>query len=214
MVTASNNPNPEDPFYGYVQSGGYSGTAKDLDNAIKVLALPDGFIKTTALTKTGNEISISPLDFKWRLNQTEYVNPALFTRSIRSAAIGYNRIDIIVATIYSVFVLIEGEESLDAALEPTIPDGTLKAAFVSVFGEEIGGVYIPNDKPTPTPFGTFEWIMRGSDHQGKTPIAGDRFQGMISATEFSDSLIWNGIGELNITNLSNFNILNSTTIIL
>jgi hypothetical protein len=214
MVTASNNPNPEDPFYGYVQSGGYSGTAKDLDNAIKVLALPDGFIKTTALTKTGNEISISPLDFKWRLNQTEYVNSDLFTRAIRPAAIGYNRIDIIVATIYSAFVLIEGEENLYAALEPPKPEGTLKAAFVSVFGEEIAVDYIPNDMSPPPPFGTFEWVMRGSDHDGRIPIAGDRFQGMISATEFSDSLIWNGIGELNISNLSNFNILNSTEITL
>src|SRR6187402_2245727 len=64
----------------------------------------------------------------------------------------------------------------------------------------------------PPLFGTFKWVRRGTDHTGDSPIAGDIFEGMISSTEFSDSLIWNGIGELNNTNLENFNILNSIEI--
>jgi hypothetical protein len=144
-ITASNNVFPHDPDDNFLEKGGYVGTAKDLDDAIKELAFPDGFLKTTPLTKTGNNISIDPLDFKWRINQVEYVNPALFTRTINPATEGYNRIDILVATIYSVFVLIEGEESIDSALEPDTPEGTLKAAFISVFGGDIVHVSEPTN---------------------------------------------------------------------
>jgi hypothetical protein len=73
-------------------------------------------------------------------------------------------------------------------------------------------VGIPVKKDTPLLFGTFEWIMRGTDHNSDTPLAGDLFQGMVSATEFSNSLVWNGTGALNNTNLENFNILNTIQI--
>lgn len=61
----------------------------------------------------------------------------------------------------------------------------------------------------PPAFGTFKWIMRGSDHAGTAPIAGDIFAGMITATEFSSCMIWNGIGAKDNTNLENFTILTS-----
>jgi hypothetical protein len=67
---------------------------------------------------------------------------------------------------------------------------------------------------TPPTFGEFEWIMRGTAHTGSTPIAGDVFRGIISAIgqplEISESLIWNGTGALNQSNLINFEIRNST----
>lgn len=63
---------------------------------------------------------------------------------------------------------------------------------------------------TPPPFGTFHWIMRGTDHNSPTPIAGDIFEGVISQLgdpiELSSSLIWNGTGPHNNTNLANFEI--------
>lgn len=62
----------------------------------------------------------------------------------------------------------------------------------------------------PLPFGDFEWIERGSAHTGDIPIAGDVFKGMISLTEYSDCMVWNGTGALNNTNLVNFDIKTST----
>jgi hypothetical protein len=67
-----------------------------------------------------------------------------------------------------------------------------------------------NSKRLPPPFGVFEWVARGSDHGLNNPIAGDLFQGFISPTEFSNTLIWNGIGATDNSNLANFQILNST----
>lgn len=59
----------------------------------------------------------------------------------------------------------------------------------------------------PLPFGVFKWEKRGTNHTGQTPIAGDIFSGMISATEKSDFLVWNGQGtSFDINNLLNFNI--------
>jgi hypothetical protein len=66
----------------------------------------------------------------------------------------------------------------------------------------------------PPPYSTFRWIMRGTDHNSPTPIAGDVFEGVISQVgeplQFSSSLIWNGIGPHNNTNLANFEIRQST----
>jgi hypothetical protein len=82
-----------------------------------------------------------------------------------------------------------------------------------LMAEEFNDVVVAiNELIIPRPFGTFKWILRGSNHNGTTPIAGDIFEGMISETEFSDSLIWNGTGPHNNTNLENFNILNSIEI--
>jgi hypothetical protein len=64
----------------------------------------------------------------------------------------------------------------------------------------------------PPPFGNFVWIARGTNHAFDHPIAGDVFQGFVSANEFSWSLIWNGIGAKDNTNLVNFNILNTISI--
>lgn len=213
-ITASNNVFPHDPDGNFLEKGGCVGTAKDLDDKINEIGYPDTFLKKTKPTKLGSVITINPLEFEWRLDQIEYTNPNLYNTTIVNATIGYKRIDILVATKYSNFVKIEGEESIGTALEPATPDGTLKAAFISISGEDITGIYMPDPLASfPPPFGTFKWILRGTDHDGEIPIAGDIFQGMISATEFSNSIIWNGIGELNNTNLSNFNILTSTEII-
>lgn len=65
---------------------------------------------------------------------------------------------------------------------------------------------------TPPAFGTFVWEKRGTNHSGQTPISGDIFSGMISATEGSNEMIWNGTGALNNTNLANFNILSTFNI--
>lgn len=64
----------------------------------------------------------------------------------------------------------------------------------------------------PPPFGTFEWIARGTNHSNPFPIAGDVFRGMISSTEYSECMTWNGIGALNNTNLVNFDIKTSIEI--
>jgi len=144
-IRASNNVFPHDPDDNFLEKGGYVGTAKDLDDSIKAIGLPDDFIKTTPPTKTGSLITINALDFKWRLDQIEYVNSNNYSTTIENATIGYNRIDIIVATKYSNFVKIQGIESIDTALEPPIPEGTLKAAFISVFGDTILDIISPID---------------------------------------------------------------------
>jgi hypothetical protein len=80
---------------------------------------------------------------------------------------------------------------------------------------EIGTFFsftIPSISALIPAFGTFKWVMRGTDHAGTVPIAGDIFAGMISATEFSSCMIWNGIGALDNTNLANFNIVTSIEI--
>jgi hypothetical protein len=144
-IKASNNVFPHDPDDNFLEKGGYTGKAKDLDDKINKIIYPDAFLKTTPPTKIGSLITINALDFKWRLNQIEYVNSNNYGTTIENATIGYNRIDIIVATKYSNFVKIQGVESIDTALEPPIPEGTLKAAFISVFGDTILDVILPID---------------------------------------------------------------------
>lgn len=102
------------------------------------------------------------------------------------------------------------EFSIDGIIYGTIPEG-IEALLPIIYARySLGEVIIPNS--TPPAFGTFKWTMRGSNHNGDMPIAGDVFEGMISANEFSNSLVWNGIGPHNNTNLANFNIQNSTEI--
>ncbi len=86
-------------------------------------------------------------------------------------------------------------------------------SYVTQMPNKLGGLvetFAMLSDVRPPAFGTFTWIARGTNHENNFPIAGDIFQGMISATEFSNTLKWNGYGELNNSNLANFNMSNSS----
>ena len=159
MIKASNNPfscEPNDQYPDKLDKGGYTGTAKDLDDKINLVAFPDDFLVIGEITKTGNTVSIQPLTFQWRIDQILFENQNLFSTIITPATEGYNRIDIIVATNFGAFIKIQGIEGIDSAQEPPIPENTLRATFISVFGSEI-------TEPTP-------------------PIAGDAYIAKSEAT--------------------------------
>lgn len=154
MIKASNNPfpcEPNDKYPDMLARGGYTGTAKDLDNKINSALFPDDFIVIGEITKTENTISIQPLAFQWRIGQVLFENQDLFSTVITPATEGHNRIDIVVATDFGVFIKIQGIEGVDSAQEPPTPDNTLRVAFISVFGSEIA-------TPTPPIIGDFKTI--------------------------------------------------------
>jgi hypothetical protein len=106
-------------------------------------------------------------------------------------------------------------QELIALVNENFPNNVIKAITPVILRNTMHAIILSNGNAVITPpFGSFRWIMRGTDHNSLTPIAGDVFEGIISQTgeplQFSSSLIWNGIGPLNNTNLANFEIRQST----
>jgi hypothetical protein len=166
MIKASNNPFPHDPYGPWQQmlpNGGYEGTAQDLKNEINELALPDAVLVKGAITKTGNELSISALAFTCRIDQEEYTNPNSYSATIAEATEGYHRIDILVFTKFSTIVKIQGTEGIESAKEPDTPEDTIKIGFISIFGDNIyDPIVVIDGVAYVEKLESAEWIVRGS----------------------------------------------------
>lgn len=132
-------------------------------DAINELSFPNGFIKTSPLTRVDNEISIDPFDFKWILNKLIIENEDSYSTTINPAVDGYHRKDIIVANETGGFDKVEGDEDVDIALRPDIPENTLLVSEIDVFGATVIG----STSPVVTNFvekaESEEWIIPGGD---------------------------------------------------
>jgi hypothetical protein len=112
-------------------------------DAINEIGLPDGFIKTTPLTRVDNLVSIGALDFKWILNKVIYENANPYSTTISAAPDGFHRKDIIVANTSGGFNKYEGDDDTEVAVQPNTPDDTLLVSVIDVFGATIGTPSFP-----------------------------------------------------------------------
>ncbi|MGZ9736553.1 hypothetical protein [Flavobacterium sp. GNP002] len=127
--------------------GGYNGTAKILDDRIKVLedggasgGSSDVFLEVGTIQKVGNTVSIDANSFKWKINNVEYLTTSAFSQAINTATDGYYRIDLLVANTSGGYNLIQGIESTDIVSKPDLPANTLEVTFIPVFGSTIGNI--------------------------------------------------------------------------
>jgi hypothetical protein len=115
-----------------------------IKRAINELGLPDGFIKTTPLTRVGNVVSIAALDFKWILNHNVLENTIPFSANILPATDGKYRSDILVANTLGSFSLYQGPEDAMSAIQIPTPEDTLFVTVITVYGSNIISIVNPN----------------------------------------------------------------------
>lgn len=107
-----------------------------------------------------------PEGFVWVINTNTYFNANDEVFEIEEATAGFYRTDIIVAQASETqpFVYIQGVESEDTAVPPTVPDNTLLVTSISVFGDQIG---------TPTsPIDGSEFIKKQSEQWANYTLTG------------------------------------------
>ncbi len=97
--------------------GGYTGTAKDLDDKINLINLPDEVTKDGIVTINGLNISIGQNEFNWRINTVEFTNTPAFTATLDPSPNNFFRSDLLQGNNigqYSIKKGIEGEFSSTA----------------------------------------------------------------------------------------------------
>jgi len=145
-ILASNNVFPHDPddnWRSKTDKGGCELTAQELLNKINEFVAPDDIIVPGTISKVGSVISILALAFTCRIDQQILRNIDDYSTTIANASVGFNRIDILVFTKFSTIIKIQGTESILDVQEPPTPEGTLKLAFISVFGSEVLNPEVP-----------------------------------------------------------------------
>ena len=121
-------------FGGKLDKGGYTGTAKTLDDRISAIEFPDEILIRGEAPLTGDTINIAALAFTVRINQNEITNPLAYSTVINPASEGYNRTDIITINESGVFAKIEGVESVDIAVKPEPLANTLEVVSIDITG--------------------------------------------------------------------------------
>jgi len=126
-------------FIEKLDKGGFTGTAKNIDDRLSAVENPDRVLKFGAITLTGLNISIPVSDFAWVLNKTPFLSPDAYSETINAATTGMYRNDIVVGNNLGMYQIIQGLEGTTgtAAVEPSVPPGTIKLGFISVFGATV-----------------------------------------------------------------------------
>lgn len=93
-----------------------------------------GLISIGSIVENGNEITLNEVVWKFENQQFE-VDSQVF--NIPPATEDYFRTDIIVGNNLGELVLIQGEESTDNAVAPSIPENAVLIASINVFGDTI-----------------------------------------------------------------------------
>ena len=121
---------------------------RDAINELAQGSLPDAVLKTGTISITGLAVNIAANAFAWRINQQSFLNPPSYGVNLTAAANGFYRADIIVGTSTGTYQVVQGNPSATTAIEPDVPEGTIRLAGVVVFGMVVG-------QPTPTPITNF-----------------------------------------------------------
>jgi hypothetical protein len=131
---------------------------------------PDIITTIGTVNQTGANITIDALAFAWRIAQVNYTNTLQYTTTIASATEGFNRIDILVANTSNGFTKIQGVESADVAVKPSVPANALEAAFINVYGAVIS---------TPQP------AINGSEYVAKNELSAKKLYGTGNKAAFT-----------------------------
>jgi hypothetical protein len=126
---------------GKLDTGGFVGTAQDLNNRILDFELPDAILVQGIATLTGDTVSIAANAFTVRINQNVITNIGAYSTVIAPATTGFSRIDVIVANEAGSFEKVVGAEVADSigiVPEPQILVNTLKVFFIQIDGAVIG----------------------------------------------------------------------------
>jgi len=119
--------------------GGFQGTAQDLANSIAALEMPDKVLKYGQINLSGLNLSITANSFAWVLNQTQFLTPDAYAKTITAATDGMYRTDIVAGNNSGSYEIIKGTEAATgaAATEPKVSPGKIKVGYVLVFGNTI-----------------------------------------------------------------------------
>ncbi|TPG41966.1 hypothetical protein [Flavobacterium pectinovorum] len=123
-------------FVEKLDKGGFTGTAKNIDDRLSAIENPDRVLKFGTITLTGLNITIPANAFVWVLNKISYLSSDAYSETISAATTGMYRNDIVVGNNLGTYQIIQGLEGTTgtAAAEPSVPIGTIKLGFISVFG--------------------------------------------------------------------------------
>lgn len=117
--------------------GGYTGTAKDLNDRINSVQFPNEILINGPVLLENGTVSISANDFTVRINQNVVSNADDYNVVINPATQGFNRTDIIVINQNGEFTKIQGQESVDVAVKPVPSADTLEITSINVLGNTI-----------------------------------------------------------------------------
>ncbi|WP_337966772.1 hypothetical protein [uncultured Flavobacterium sp.] len=135
-----------------LDKGGFIGTAKNIDDRLSAIENPDRVLKFGTIALAGLDVTIAANAFAWVLNKISYLNPDTYSKTIIAAATGMYRNDIVVGNEAGTYEIIKGSEGATgaAAIEPSVPTGTIKLGFISVFGATVidSGSTPSIEKPT------------------------------------------------------------------
>ena len=95
----------------------------------------NGLISTGGISLVGTTVTITA-PIVWFINGVTYTKATNSVFTINSATAGFYREDLIYATTSSTLIKLEGAENASAAIEPTLPAGTIKVSVVDVFGSD------------------------------------------------------------------------------
>lgn len=127
-----------------LDSGGYTGSAEDLDYRISGLEYPDEVLSRGTITVLDNTVSIDSNTFIVRISGDLIENVDNYIDEINLASAGFNRIDIIVLDINGNFLRIQGDETANIAVKPQKPDNTVEITSINVIDTSIDNV-TPSD---------------------------------------------------------------------
>lgn len=123
--------------------GGYTGTAKDIVDSIKVVEDPDVVLKYGDIETDALHVHVAAAAFKWRLNHVDFLTPPVYNKNLDAAADGNYRTDVLLGNTAGGYQILKGEEDPVSAGEPTnLPNGTIKLGLINVFGTVITGIII------------------------------------------------------------------------
>jgi hypothetical protein len=109
-----------------------------VNSRIDGIIYPDGFTKTTAITRVGNTVSIAPYDFAWRIQLNPYTNDAAYSKTLDATASGeLKRIDTLAATTLGTIVYYKGEEDEFIIKPPRILTTELRITDIEIFGDTV-----------------------------------------------------------------------------
>ncbi len=122
-----------------LDKGGFMGTAKNIDDRLSAIENPERVLKFGTIALAGLDVTIAANAFAWVLNKISYLNPDTYSKTIIAAATGMYRNDIVVGNEAGTYEIIKGSEGATgaAAIEPSVPAGTIKLGFISVFGASV-----------------------------------------------------------------------------
>ena len=112
-------------------------TKTEVNNLLALKAdKTNGLISTGGISLVGTTVTITA-PIIWFINGVTYTKATNSVFTINSATAEFYRKDLIYATTSSTLIKLEGAENASAAIEPTLPAGTIKVSVVDVFGSDI-----------------------------------------------------------------------------